>query len=226
MKTTPETRASDGGHPQAELLPWLLNGSLEERERESLRHHLADCASCHRELADTVQAWQLVTEHVPSLALAEYALGLEPEEIDARRIERHLEVCPSCREELALVTSDRVADFEAARARRRSRSDRPASWRHLAVAAGLAAVLAAGAWIGSRAEHDASSSADQLAVRGPEAGSPTASAVSAASAASGPSVVFSDGFESGSIAAWSATHSTEFSTEPNEFPARPRRGKT
>lgn len=40
------------------LLPWLVNGTLDEDERAFLDEHLAQCRSCQRELAD-LQAWQL-----------------------------------------------------------------------------------------------------------------------------------------------------------------------
>ena len=43
----------------AELLPWLLNGTLEAGERRRLVEHLRGCSACRAALADTQVAWDL-----------------------------------------------------------------------------------------------------------------------------------------------------------------------
>lgn len=128
-----------------ELLPWLINGSLEAEERQPLLEHLAVCESCRHELAETADVWKLLTHHTPSLALAEYAHGLQASDLDRGSIERHLAVCPSCRQELEWMTAEaEVVDFEAARSARRPAPKRVETWRRLAIAAGIAAVVASG----------------------------------------------------------------------------------
>ena len=198
-----------------ELLPLLLSGSLEERERRSVRDHLAACERCRGELEETAEAWQLFAQHIPSLALAEYGLGLPASDLDAERIERHLALCPSCRRELEWVRSSEVADFETARKaktaaapRRRAAGTeaRLVRWRRLAVAAGLAAMVASGGliWslvgrgfvapdpvVGSVAERDAGRA---LSAAGPR-GEPSRETGNG---------LFVDGFESGRVGAWSS----------------------
>jgi predicted anti-sigma-YlaC factor YlaD len=146
-------------HTTSELLPWLLNGSLEAGERAAVLAHLAACESCRDELEATEQVRELVTRHVPSLALAEYAQGLKPAGMDVASIERHLGSCASCRRELEWAASDAVSDHDAARenvleferpvTRRQDVSRRESWWRHAALAAGLAAVVSSAGLIWS-----------------------------------------------------------------------------
>jgi anti-sigma factor RsiW len=49
-------RATDTSHPSEhhevwELLPWYVNGTLDDRERASVQAHLMTCAACQAELA-------------------------------------------------------------------------------------------------------------------------------------------------------------------------------
>ena len=145
----------------SELLPWLLNASLEGDERREVEEHLAGCESCRRELEETGRALGLYATHPPVKALVAYAEdprapwrpaeggALAPEVLEA-----HLAHCPSCREELVLVresraamasaatpaAGDTVVAFAPATARRR----RPAgTWRGLALAASLTLAVAA-----------------------------------------------------------------------------------
>ena len=48
------TEQDPGVHPEALLLPWLLGGRLNERERQEVQQHLNACAECRREL-DSLQ---------------------------------------------------------------------------------------------------------------------------------------------------------------------------
>jgi anti-sigma factor RsiW len=49
----PETMPADI-HPEVELLPWYVNGTLEEAERSLVARHLESCTACHRELEELV----------------------------------------------------------------------------------------------------------------------------------------------------------------------------
>ncbi len=189
----------DSGHPRAgitcqlavELLPWMVNGSLEADERQALEAHLASCGSCRGELEDTVEVWSLLTRHIPSLALAEYARGLESADLDRERIERHLAQCPSCRQELEWAAFDAGDDEdeldEAAPAG--TGSSRP--WRHLAMAASLTAVVATGALLWRSAAPPATVAASGVTSSQDEPPAQNATGL------------FADGFESGSIGHWS-----------------------
>ena len=186
-----------------ELLPWLLNGSLEGEERRAVCEHLAGCESCRGELAESSEAWQMFAQHVPSLALAEYAVGMAPSAPDRERIERHLALCPSCRQELELAMSDRVVDFAAAREareetprRRRAASvgDRVAGGRALAIAASFALLLVSGLTIRSFVGTDGTTPREPIVAETAEP-----------EAATGAASLFSNGFESGDTAAWTKT---------------------
>lgn len=129
-----------------ELLPWLLNDTLDETEIASVVAHLAVCEPCRRELQETTEIGQLMVQHIPSLALAEYAQGLTPSEVGREQIESHLAGCCSCRRELSWAKEGQIVDFDEARDRiSRSRATRmmqpPATWRRLALAAGFAGLL-------------------------------------------------------------------------------------
>lgn len=199
-----------------ELLPWLYNGTLEEGEEGMLRAHLSACESCRLELGKTAEAWRLLTRHIPSLSLAEYSQGLPSSGLDRERIERHLALCPSCCRELEWAMSESLVDFAAARAARTASPDhrrdtgsdhRLSRWRHLAIAAGIAAVLASGGWawtllsppvatsdLGNRAsQQQGEISTDPALDRQPIEQSPPAAAV----------VLYRDGFESGDMTTWS-----------------------
>ena len=147
-----------------ELLPWYLNGTLDEQEQRDVREHLAGCERCREALAETKMAWRIYDQHLPSETLVALAWGEEPEGIDPSVVERHLQSCPQCSSELELVRTSRaleeedggrVALFPGARrttetAARSAGERRPAgAWRSAALAAGLAGMVAAGGWLWS-----------------------------------------------------------------------------
>src|SRR5262245_31209404 len=127
-----------------ELLPWLLNGTLDTEERDEVWHHLETCESCRRSLTETRETWSVFAQHLPSQNLVALAWGETPSEA----VEEHLASCARCAAELELARMSRrleeenIVVFPAPK-------PRPApSWtRRLAVAAGLAAVVAASGWI-------------------------------------------------------------------------------
>lgn len=141
-----------------ELLPWLLNGTLEEGERREVRRHLETCESCRQALAGTREAWTIFGQHLPPEALVALAYGETPTGIDSALVERHLASCPECAAELELARmsrrleeEDRIAVFPAPRPR--PASDTGArTWRAAALAASVAGLLVAGGWFQSSQE--------------------------------------------------------------------------
>lgn len=130
----------------AELLPWLLNDTLPEAERQEVARHLTECAACREELEKTGLAWMVQGQHVPASQLVDWAFALPLDSEAARRVERHLEGCALCRQDLSLLQQVRAVDLGAA-APEDARAH--GTWRWMALAASLAAVVAAGGWLGS-----------------------------------------------------------------------------
>ena len=133
-----------------ELLPWLLNGSLESAERERVQAHLEGCAGCRRELDETRAAAEVFAAHIPTAWLVDHAQDRRVEGIPGRLLEAHLEACADCADQLAL-----------ARESRRLSATGPTPRRPLALpwtaslAAGIVAALAAGAWLGGARGREA-----------------------------------------------------------------------
>lgn len=137
----------------AELLPWYLNGTLDERDQREVRLHLEGCGPCRQALEESRLAWRIFDQHVPTEALVAMAWGETPEGIDPDLLERHLQSCPQCAAELEMVRTsrrleedDRVALFPS----RATAPPPPATlprWRAVAMAASLAGLVAAGGWI-------------------------------------------------------------------------------
>jgi len=135
-----------------ELLPWLLNGTLEAGERDEVRRHLASCGRCREALAETRQAFGVFDQHLPSLTLVVLAHGEPP--ADAALAERHLASCPQCSAELELARmsrrleeDDRIALFPGKPVRQIGRE--PRAWRAATLAAGFAGLVAMGGWLHS-----------------------------------------------------------------------------
>jgi len=136
-----------------ELLPWLLNGTLEAEERAEVRRHLATCDRCREALAETQRAGALFTQHIPGPDLVSLAWGERPAGIDPALAESHLASCPQCAAELELVRmsrrleeEDNVAVFPAAKPRPGA-VEAPRTWRAWAVAASLLALVASSGWV-------------------------------------------------------------------------------
>jgi anti-sigma factor RsiW len=104
----------------AELLPWLLNGTLEAGERRELIAHLRGCDACRAALAETQLAWGIFDWHPSAAALVAYAGAVEAapattsaapaatRDAGAGAIEEHLAGCPKCAAELELVRTSRL----------------------------------------------------------------------------------------------------------------------
>lgn len=138
----------------AELLPWYLNGTLDERVQEEVRVHLEGCTECRRALEETRLAWRIYGQHIPSETLVALAWGEDPVGIDPGVLERHLESCPQCAAELEMARmsrrleeDDRVALFPTSARPERTSASR--GWRTAAMAAGLAGAVAASGWLWS-----------------------------------------------------------------------------
>ncbi|HSK75851.1 MAG TPA: zf-HC2 domain-containing protein, partial [Thermoanaerobaculia bacterium] len=140
-----------------ELLPWLLNGTLEEGERREVRQHLETCERCRGAWAETRETARIFVQHLPSEALVALAYGESPAGIDPSLAERHLASCPECAAELELARTSRHLEEDekiAVFPTRRAREERgePRSWRAAALAAGLAGLMVAGGWLQSSQE--------------------------------------------------------------------------
>jgi len=151
-----------------ELLPWLLNGSLEEPERGEVLDTLRTSEELRRELAETRLAGEVFAQHVPAADLAAHAFG-EPTGLDRGRIDAHLALCASCAEELTMARESRelagapeagtAATAPAAGPRRRGRllaflrpgaasaGGSAGGWQAAALAASLTALVGLGGWI-------------------------------------------------------------------------------
>jgi anti-sigma factor RsiW len=103
----------------AELLPWLLNGTLEAGERRELIEHLRGCDACRAALAETQLAWDIFDWHPSAAALIAHAGAVEASpatsaapstagDAGAGAIEEHLAGCPKCAAELELVRTSRL----------------------------------------------------------------------------------------------------------------------
>ncbi len=223
--SSPESTSAMSCVESLELQPWLLNGSLESGEKQEVLAHLRNCKACRAAFADTRQAAELLTQHVPSMAIVEYAQGLVPSESDRDQIEKHLESCLSCRQEVdwvmaeQVIASDQVIDFQTARQRlaetaldgtavasgsdslKSNYGSTPSQFQSTpshdwAVAATVTLALGAGAFLISDRTEQA-----------PAEPSPAVASLEVKDSAHlNATAVFSDGFELGNTARWSSTN--------------------
>jgi hypothetical protein len=179
-----------------ELLPWLVNDTLEAGERQQVLQHVAGCARCRAALADTRTVWRIFDWHPSAAELIAYTTqsegGAVAASVHARGVEEHLAACPACAAELELVRAGRLLSDPAADERiallPRRRDDAAArrTWRRSALAASVVGVLALSGWFES--SRHARSLEERLAAtsaaRGATPVSPTAAASSSAPAPS------------------------------------------
>lgn len=132
-----------------ELLPWLLNGTLDPPERHALEDHLANCRHCRAELDDVTEVWELVASHPPPALLVAWA---EHEDIaNAKAIAEHVAQCVSCAVEVALIQQSKNLDtFVTPRVAAPHGAAAVRRWRLIALAAIVVACLCLGALVASR----------------------------------------------------------------------------
>jgi hypothetical protein len=94
---------SEPGH--SDLLPALVSGQLDAASAAEVRHHLAGCGACRREVEALTSMRETMrrhvrTDHVPAIDLVAYA-GTDPslEKGAAAAIEAHLRECLVCSED-------------------------------------------------------------------------------------------------------------------------------
>jgi hypothetical protein len=116
-----------------ELLPWYLNGMLDERERRDLRGHLDGCARCREELTHTREAAALFDSHLAPAEIVMLTAGEPPPGPQTEELLSHVAECAECTEELALAREG----LQAVAAAPDPVSSRPA--RRLWAAGGVAA---------------------------------------------------------------------------------------
>lgn len=92
------------------LLPWLVNGTLDPKERREVQEHLAYCAACHGVLAEIRGAFALYGTHLPATVLVQHAeapdarlYGVGGLPVESRLVDLHLDHCDACRDELELT---------------------------------------------------------------------------------------------------------------------------
>jgi len=130
----------------SERLPWLLGGGLNAGEADEVRAHLAHCARCREEMADTRRAAAVFDAHLPTAAIVDLAWDRPVEGLADGVVRAHLDGCPECSEELALTRLSRDQESslpEAGQGRSASR------WRWTL----LPATLAAGVVLGLAGGH-------------------------------------------------------------------------
>lgn len=137
-----------------ELLPWLLNGSLEPEERQAVEEHLETCEACRRELAATREAAALYAAHPEPEALVSFAVGETPPGVSAQVVEAHVAHCPECAHELAMIRDSRARSLGSPAAADEAGGGKVlpgpwtvGRWRALGLAAGLAAAVASMGWL-------------------------------------------------------------------------------
>jgi len=153
----------------AELLPWLLNGTLDVAEEQQARAHLATCEICRQELDEAISVWPVFGQHVPVEALIDQALKRPTLSPAPELIEEHLAKCQECavrfksaqksvrwvREGTVEPWPPKIKWWEAWRRRlvdeaMPSGTRRPAiGWQYAALAASFVALIAAGGWLWS-----------------------------------------------------------------------------
>ncbi len=98
-----------------ELLPWLINGTLDPGARRRVEEHLEDCLDCRSELSATRDAFAVYSAHLPAAAVVGYAEAPEAPayavdgghaeggHVERGVVEIHLAHCDRCLKDLSLT---------------------------------------------------------------------------------------------------------------------------
>ncbi len=140
-----------------DLLPWLLNETLDTPEQRQAAAHLESCDACRTELEETRIALAVAAQHLPIEALIAHAAGRDPG-IDPELFQTHLTSCDDCAGELELLIEsresleddaleDETSENEAPEGRvlpwpRPATPSAPSWWRGLTAAAAVVALIA------------------------------------------------------------------------------------
>lgn len=73
-----------------ELLPWLLNGSLDEAESQRVREHIDECSQCAREYESQARLRQLIQREESVLYTPHASLRKLLERIDAEDVKKEV----------------------------------------------------------------------------------------------------------------------------------------
>ncbi|HEX6949430.1 MAG TPA: zf-HC2 domain-containing protein [Nitrospira sp.] len=89
----PETLPA-GVHPEVELLPWYVNGSLRQDDRQRVARHLESCPDCRRELDELTDIRRSLktmydAEAEPSARLARSVMAQVAEDSGRRSLRAH-----------------------------------------------------------------------------------------------------------------------------------------
>lgn len=136
----------------ADMLPWLVNGTLDEGERARVVEHLRTCADCREELDRIRTVLDTSEGHPPSGLLAAWAMGETVP--DAEIIADHVASCPDCTRDAALVGENEVLAAFVPPSRSRDRDTARVLWRRTTATA--AAALIVGVVIGALIQQPSS----------------------------------------------------------------------
>jgi hypothetical protein len=151
----------------AEIMPWLLNGSLEVSEQSQAQSHLAQCPKCQQEWRETLSAATVYQQHLAPESLVDYAWDRPLLAGQRELIEQHLAFCRECAEEMEMTRASRSLLAEE------RDLNKPAStateirpfvppeispssvrlWKYTTMAAGIAGLLALGALLWNSQQH-------------------------------------------------------------------------
>jgi len=171
-----------------ELLPWLLNGAMDEVEQRPVKEHIATCLRCRQELAGIRSGWIVYQSHVPADALVDYAFRRPVANPQPEEIERHLAMCDECAEQLEMARESynwasseepepapkrkirwwevwrwRDAALAASGATVSETRRSAIRWQYATLATSLVALIAIGGWLWSSRGWQTSSTARQRA---------------------------------------------------------------
>jgi anti-sigma factor RsiW len=151
----------------AEIMPWLLNGSLEVSEQSQAQSHLAQCPTCQQQWRETLSAATVYQQHLAPESLVDYAWDRPLLAGQRELIEQHLAFCRECAEEMEMTRASRSLLAEEPEVNKPVSTGAeirpfvqpevlPSSvrlWKYTTLAAGIAGLLALGALLWNSRQH-------------------------------------------------------------------------